>query len=134
MGGKSIVIVVDDDPAVRSSLCWLISSLDLDVQSYPSASAFLEAVPPSQRGCAILDVRMPGISGLRLQQEIKERYPHLTTIVMSAYGSRDTAARAIEQGAIGFLEKPVNDEVLLDLVRKGLECPSAGGRNPRLPI
>jgi FixJ family two-component response regulator len=126
--------VVDDDPAVRSSLCWLISSLDLDVQSFPSASAFLDAVSPLQRGCAIVDVRMPGVSGLRLQREIKERYPHLATIIMSAYGSHDSAARAIEQGALGYLEKPINDEALLDLVRKGLERHLAGDADPQLPV
>ena len=128
------VFVVDDDAAVRSSLCWLISSLKLPVQAFPSALDFLDAVAPTRSGCVIVDVKMPGMSGLRLQQEIKERYPNLTTIVMSAYGSPETAARAVADGALAYIEKPVNDEVLIDLVRKGLGRNPGNSRQPLLPI
>ena len=134
LSAKPMVFVVDDDPAVRSSLCWLISSIDLDVRSFPSASAFLDAVSPSQRGCAIVDVRMPGISGLRLQREIKDRYPHLTTIIISANSSHEVAVRAVEEGALAYLEKPINDEMLLDLVRKGLGNDPNNAAEPQLPI
>ena len=128
------VFVVDDDAAVRSSLCWLISSLNLPVQAFPSGPDFLDAVAPTRSGCVIVDVKMPGMSGLRLQQEIKDRYPNLTTIVMSAYGSPETAARAVADGALAYIEKPVNDEVLIDLVRKGLGRDPGNSRQPLLPI
>lgn len=128
------VFVVDDDPAVRSSLCWLISSLDLPVQAFPSALDFLHAVAPTRSGCVILDVKMPGMSGLRLQQEIKDRYPNLATIVMSAYGSPETAERAVADGALAYVEKPVNDEVLIDLVRKGLKHGSGDSNGPTLAV
>lgn len=128
------VFVVDDDAAVRSSLCWLISSLDLPVQAFSSALDFLESVTPARWGCAIIDVKMPGMSGLRLQQEIKDRYPRLTTIVMSAYGSPDTAERVVAAGALAYVEKPVNDDVLIDLVRKGIRRRSDEADAPTLPI
>lgn len=126
------VFVVDDDPAVRSSLCWLISSLDLPVQAFPSALDFLHAVAPTRSGCVIVDVKMPGMSGLRLQQEIKDRYPNLATIVMSAYGSSETAERAVADGALAYVEKPVNDQILIDLVRKGLKRGAGDSNGPIL--
>jgi len=128
------VFVVDDDAAVRSSLCWLISSLNLPVQAFPSALDFLEAVAPSRSGCVIVDVKMPGMSGLRLQQEIKDRYPMLATIVMSAYGSPETAERAVAEGALAYVEKPVDDDVLIDLVRKGMKRISVNSDQSTLPL
>ena len=127
------VFVIDDDSAVRSSLCWLISALDVPVQAFSSAHEFLESVEPARCGCAIVDVRMPGMSGLRLQQEIKERYPHLSTIIMTAYGAPETASCAVAEGAIGFLEKPVDDEVLVELVRRGIR-EARNSRQPELPL
>jgi two-component system, LuxR family, response regulator FixJ len=128
------VFIVDDDAAVRSSLCWLISSLNLPVQAFPSALDFLDAVEPTRSGCVIVDVKMPGMSGFRLQHEIRDRYPNLSTIIMSAYGSPDTAARAVADGALAYVEKPVNDEVLIDLIRKGIDRSSENSREQTLPI
>ncbi len=128
------VFVVDDDAAVRSSLCWLISSLNMPVQAFPSALDFLDAVTPTRAGCVIVDVKMPGMSGLRLQQEIKDRYPNLITIVMSAYGSPETAKRAVADGALAYVEKPVSDDVLIDLVRKGIKYISGKSGEPSLPL
>jgi len=128
------VFVVDDDAAVRSSMCWLISSLNLPVQAFASALDFLDAVAPTRSGCVIVDVKMPGMSGLRLQQEIKDRYPNMATIVMSAYGSPDTAARAVADGALAYIEKPVNDQVLIDLVCRGIGLTPGESPQQALPI
>ncbi|HEX9702057.1 MAG TPA: response regulator [Rhodospirillales bacterium] len=131
---KPTVFVVDDDAAVRSSLCWLISSLNWNVRAFPSAGDFLETVPPTDRGCAIVDVRMPGMSGLRLQREIRDHYPHVKTILMSAYGTREAAESALANGALGYLEKPINDDVLVDLLRKGIQSDNGNSNEPPLPF
>ncbi len=115
------VFVVDDDKAVRDSLCWLVSSVDLPVLAFSTAQDFLNAVEPWQRGCVIVDIRMPGINGLQLQQEIKERYENLSVIIITAHGTQQVADTAMAQGAIGYLEKPLDDEVLFELLQKSIE-------------
>ncbi len=120
------VFVVDDDAAVRESLSWLISAVKFPVRAFPSAHEFLEAVPPGQPGCVIIDIRMPGMDGLALQQEVRERHPGLSVIVITGHGSETTAARAMEAGALGYLEKPMDDMALLALVRKGIAKASNG--------
>ena len=122
------VFVIDDDLAVRNSICWLISALDLPVQAFSSGHEFLASVETTRCGCAIVDVRMPGMSGLRLQQEIKDRYPDLSMVVMSADESPETAARAVAEGALGFLEKPVDDETLIKLVQEGMKRTSGNSQ------
>jgi len=114
------VYVVDDDAPVRNSLCWLISSAGLRVEAFASADEFLDALGPNPLGCALIDVRMPGMSGLRLQKEIRDRYPGFNVIVMSAFDADDTGERAIREGAFGFLEKPVDDDVLLAMVHNSM--------------
>ena len=112
------VFVVDDDPAVRNSLCWLISSVKLPVLGFSSAHEFLEAVDPEQHGCVIVDVRMPEMNGFELQAEIRERYPGLSVIVITAHGSQENAAQAMAGGAVGYVQKPTDDEILIGLVQK----------------
>lgn len=115
------VFVVEDDPEVRRSLCWLVSKTNLPVLGFPSALEFLEAVPPDQTGCAIVDVCLPGMSGLELQATIRERYIDLPVIVITGHGSTETAERARAAGALGYMEKPLDDKRLLELVAKGIK-------------
>ncbi|NQU56409.1 MAG: response regulator transcription factor [Rhodospirillales bacterium] len=117
---EPIVYVIDDDEPVRESLTWLISSVDLNVKSYSSATAFLEDCDKVQTGCLITDIRMPGLSGLDLQNELVRRGIDIPIIVISGHGDVQTAVRAMKAGAFDFIEKPFNDQLLLDLVHKAV--------------
>jgi two-component system, LuxR family, response regulator FixJ len=115
------VFVVDDDPAMRDSLCWLLQSVDLHVETYPSADAFLAAYDVGRPGCLVLDVRMPGMSGLNLQDELRTRNIRLPIIMLSGHAEVPTAVRALKAGAIDFMEKPFSDELLLDRIRQAID-------------
>jgi two-component system, LuxR family, response regulator FixJ len=117
---ESTVFVVDDDPALRKSLRWLMESIGLRVQTFASASEFLSAYDPEQSGCIVLDVRMPGMSGLELQERLREKDCQLPILVMTAFGDVPMAVRAMKAGAVHFFEKPVSDQVLLDHVQSAL--------------
>ncbi|HAH48388.1 MAG TPA: DNA-binding response regulator [Planctomycetaceae bacterium] len=118
---EATVFVVDDDPAIRKSLRWLIESVGLKVQTHELASEFLESYSPEFPGCLVLDVRIPGMSGLELQEKLRERGYDIPVIIVSGYGDVPMAPRAMKAGAIDFLEKPVSDQVLLDYIQKGIE-------------
>jgi len=116
------VYVVDDDQAVRDSLCWLVESVGLHVKTYTSGQAFLlecQETPPV--GCLIVDVRLPGISGLELQDRLRSLGIYLPTIVITGHGDVPVAVRALKAGAIDFIEKPFSDQTLLDRVREALD-------------
>ena len=118
---EATVFVVDDDPAIRKSLRWLIESVGLKVQTHELASEFLESYSPEILGCLVLDIRIPGMSGLELQEKLRERGYDIPVIIVSGYGDVPMAVRAMKAGAIDFLEKPVSDQVLLDYIQKGIE-------------
>ncbi|MBT3360275.1 MAG: response regulator transcription factor [Rhodospirillales bacterium] len=118
---ESVVCVVDDDPAVRDSLSWLLSSVDLEVATFASAQEFIDAYDPDQQGCVLVDVRMPGMSGLELQEELSARDTNLPVIVITGHSDVQMAVRAMKAGAFDFIEKPFNDQALLDLVQKAIE-------------
>lgn len=118
---EATVFVVDDDPAIRKSLRWLIESVGLKVQTHELASEFLESYSPDHPGCLVLDVRIPGMSGLELQEKLRERGYDIPVIIVSGYGDVPMAVRAMKAGAVDFLEKPVSDQVLLDYIQKGIE-------------
>jgi two-component system, LuxR family, response regulator FixJ len=120
-GVSPVVFVVDDDPAMRDSLRWLIESTGLRVETYGDARTFLEAIGPDRPGCLVLDVRMPGMSGLDLQAELARRSIGLPTIVVTGHAEVPLAVRAVKAGAIDFIEKPFSDQLLLDRVRQGIE-------------
>lgn len=124
MGGASgateAVHVVDDDAAMRDSLCVLLQSSGFDVRTYDSAQAFLAAAP-SLAGCVLTDVRMPEIDGLELQRHLRERGIRLPVIVMTGQGDVPIAVRAMKAGAVDFLEKPFQDTQLFDAVRRALD-------------
>jgi FixJ family two-component response regulator len=118
---EPVVFVVDDDRAARESLTWLIGSVQLRVQEFASAAEFLAAYTPGQAGCVVADVRMPGLSGLDLQAELRRRGIEIPMIVVTGHGDVPMAVRAMKAGALDFIEKPFNDQVLIDLVQKAVE-------------
>lgn len=119
-GSHATVFVVDDDDAMRHSLAFLLESLGHPVKGFASGEDFLAAWQPDQPGCLVLDVRMPGMSGLELQRELNERGNTLSIVFISGHGDIPMVVRAMRAGAIDFLEKPFNDQVLLDHVTEGL--------------
>jgi FixJ family two-component response regulator len=115
------VFVVDDDEAVRGSLKLLLKSLGLPVMTFPSAPEFLAAYRPEQAGCLILDIRMPGMSGLELQQQLNVRGAVIPVVFISGHGDIPMAVEAMQHGAFDFLQKPVRDQDLIDRVQKAME-------------
>lgn len=115
------IFIVDDDDAMRHSLEFLLATLGQPVRSFPSAEAFLATWTPDQPGCLVLDVRMPGMSGLQLQRALNERGAPLAIVFISGHGDIPMVVRAMQAGAVVFLEKPFNDQDLLDHVAAGLE-------------
>jgi FixJ family two-component response regulator len=118
---KATVYIVDDDQAVRDSLSWLIESISIKVEVYSSAQDFLDNYKPDNPGCLIADVRMPGISGLELQKILKEKNYSIPMILITGHGDVPMAVRALKNGAVDFIEKPFNDQVLLERVNQCLE-------------
>jgi RNA polymerase sigma factor (sigma-70 family) len=114
------VFVVDDDAALRKSLCWLIESINLKVKTFSSARAFLDSYDPQTPGCLVLDVRMPGMSGLELQAKLSTDGVAIPIIVITGYGDVPMAVRAMRAGAVDFIEKPVSDQVLLDRIQQAI--------------
>ena len=114
------VFVVDDDQAMRSSLKWLIESVGLAVESFDSADAFLNSYYPGRAGCLLLDVRMPGMSGLELQEYLNAHHIQIPVVIITGHGDVHMAVRAMKGGAVDFIEKPFNDELLLDAIRNAL--------------
>lgn len=114
------VFIVDDDPAVRDSLRWLLESMRLRVATFDSAEAFLKFYTMHMVGCLVLDVRMPGMSGLQLQQHLTKQQHALPIIFITGHGDIPMAVRAMQAGAKYFLEKPFEDQLLLDYVNEAL--------------
>lgn len=120
------VHIVDDDQAVRRALRLLMEAAQLEVACYASAIEFLEkagSLPADERACLVLDVRMPGMSGLELQEALKARGIDIAIIVISGHGDVPMAVRAMRQGAVTFLEKPVEEQALIDTVQEALARP-----------
>ena len=112
------IYVVDDDEAMRDSLRWLLESAGYGVASYASAERFLAAYRPGRSTCLVLDVRMPGLTGLELQQELNRRGTPLPIIFVTGHGDVPMAVDALKNGAFHFLEKPFKGERLLELVEQ----------------
>lgn len=116
-----IVFVVDDDPSVRSSLKFLLSTVGLQVESFDSADAFLRKTLPDGPSCLVLDVRLPGLSGLDFQRELTAKNISIPIIFLTGHGDIPMSVRAMKAGAVEFLTKPFRDQDLLDAVRIALE-------------
>jgi FixJ family two-component response regulator len=114
------VFIVDDEPSVRESLTWLLNSIQLPVQCFDSAAKFLAGYRRGARGCLILDVRMPGMSGIELIEVLETENVFLPFIFLSAHGDIPMATHAMRKGAIDFLSKPYNNEQFLRRVRQAL--------------
>ena len=114
------VFVVDDDDAVRNSLRLLLKSVGLPTVAFASAREFLDSWHPAQPGCLVLDVRMPGMSGLDLQEELNRRGAIIPVIFISGHGDIPMAVEAIQHGAFDFLQKPFRDQDLIDRVQRAL--------------
>ena len=118
---KQTVYIVDDDEAVRNSLGFLLSSVNLDAQLFESGADLLAALKGDESGCLVLDVRMPGMSGLELQKELKKVGCSLPVIFNTGHGDIPMAVEALKEGATDFLPKPFRDQELLDRIHKALE-------------
>jgi len=115
------VFVVDDDQAMRSSLKWLIESIGMQVKTYGSADEFLSSYFLGRAGCLLLDLRMPGMSGLDLQAYLAQEDSRLPVIIITGHGDVAMAVKAMKSGAVDFIEKPFHDEELLTSIRNALE-------------
>lgn len=114
------VILVDDDPDVRDSASLLLSTSGYTVEALDSAEALLERVTPDDRGCLLLDVRLPGMSGLALQRTLRERGVRLPIVFISGHGDIPMAVEAVNAGALDFLEKPFDDDALIERIDRAL--------------
>ena len=121
MTGDPVVFVIDDDPSVRSSLKFLISTVGLQVESFDSAEAFLRRRAPETASCLVLDVRLRGLSGLDFQRELTARNIRIPIVFITAHGDIPMSVRAMKAGAVEFLTKPFRDQDLLDAIRIALE-------------
>ena len=131
MHREPTVVLVDDDQSVREALKWLIESVELRVDTYASANEFLQSFDPRAPGCLVLDVRMPGTSGLELQENLAAHNCGLPVIIITGHADVAMCIRAFEGGAFSFLEKPVNQQDLLEQVQKAIE---QDGKNRQEPM
>ena len=125
MEAEPTVFIIDDDPAVRQALTVLVRSMHLRAEAYESAQQFLDTFDSTRPGCLLLDVRMPGISGLELLERLCREDLRLPAIVMSAYGDVPMVVRAMKAGALNFLEKPCRDQQLWEAIQEALKWDAA---------
>ncbi|MEZ5541001.1 MAG: response regulator [Pseudomonadota bacterium] len=120
MDTRPTVFLVDDDAAVRNALELLLETARLRTESFDSAESFLEACAPDRPGCLVLDIRMPGISGMRLQEMLAARHVSLPIIFLTGHGNVSMSAQAFRRGAIDFLEKPCDENLLLERIQEAI--------------
>ena len=118
------VFIVDDDQAVARSLRWLIESVQIKVETFASAQAFLDGYATTKPGCLVLDVRMPGMSGIELQERLTVQRIRVPIIFITGHGDVQMAVRAVQAGAFDFIEKPFNDQDLLDRIQRAISFDS----------
>jgi FixJ family two-component response regulator len=120
-GKEKMVAIVDDDELMRGALQGMLKSVGFPSQAFASAEEFLESGLQQQTGCLIADIRMPGMSGLELQARLNAEHCRIPTIFITAHGDTKMRMQALRAGAVEFLAKPFDDEILLDSVRAALE-------------
>jgi FixJ family two-component response regulator len=118
---RSVVFIVDDDISIRDALCTLIRSVGLEVRTFTSGPEFLNAALPDVAACLVLDVRLPGLSGLDLQRELGRTGVHIPIIFISGHGDVPMTVRAMKAGAVEFLLKPVREQDLLDAINQAID-------------
>ncbi|MBI3917937.1 MAG: response regulator transcription factor [Betaproteobacteria bacterium] len=116
-----LIYIVEDDDALRDSLCWLIESAGHRVVAFPNAECFLAAYQPGAGACLVLDVRMPGMSGLQLQEMLLRLHQNIPTIFVTGHGDVPMAVNAIKRGALDFIEKPFRDQELLTKIERAVQ-------------
>ncbi len=121
MSSPATVFIVDDDPAMRDSLGFLIGSVGRSVETHASAEEFLTAYDNDRPGCIVLDVRMPGLSGLELMEKLQEDRFAPPVVLITGHGDIPMAVRALKAGAFDFIEKPFSDQVLLERIQQALQ-------------
>jgi len=119
--GEPVVLIVDDDPSMRRALTNLFQSVGLKVEAFSSAAEILEAKPPAVPSCLVLDIRLPGSSGLDLQADLAKANIHTPIIFITGHGDIPMTVRAMKSGAVDFLTKPVRDQDMLDAVQAAIE-------------
>jgi FixJ family two-component response regulator len=119
------VFLIDDDPGVRDSLSLLLSLKGVRTQPFANAESFIETYRPDWAGCVLTDLRMPGMTGLELQAVLRERQVEVPVVVLTAHGDVATARAALKNGAFDFLEKPVDDVMLIEVLRNALRADRA---------
>ena len=117
---EQLVYVVDDDQGMLDSTVWLLESVGLKALPFTSGRAFLDACEPNRPACVLLDVRMPGMGGLNVQEELRRRGIELPLIFVSGHADVPIVVRAFRAGAVDFIEKPYNEQLLLDSVQQAL--------------
>jgi FixJ family two-component response regulator len=131
IAATNTVFVVEDDAAVRKSVGWLIQSIGLPVEEFSSGAEYLASIDGHRAGCVLLDVRMPHISGLETLEQIRARLRPCPVILLTGHGEVSLAVRAMRAGAFDFLEKPVNEQILLERVQQAIELDQTNRRRWR---
>ncbi|MCY1285288.1 Response regulator protein TodT [compost metagenome] len=122
LADEPLVYVVDDDLGMLDSTVWLLESVGLKARAFTSGRDFLDACDPGSHGCVLLDVRMPGLGGLSVQEEMRRRGIDLPVIFVSGHADVPIVIRAFKAGAVDFIEKPYNEQLLLDSVQQSLQA------------
>ena len=122
---RPTILIVDDDAAVRDALKLLLRSVGQAVETFGSAQEFLDAYAEDRPGCLVLDIRMPGMSGLELQQKLNERHSIIPIIFITGHGDVPMAVEAMQAGAVDFIQKPFRDQDLIDRINQALEKDSS---------
>jgi FixJ family two-component response regulator len=122
---RPTIFIVDDDAAVRDALKLLLRSVGQAVETFGSAQEFLDAYAEDRPGCLVLDIRMPGMSGLELQQKLNERHSIIPIIFITGHGDVPMAVEAMQAGAVDFIQKPFRDQDLIDRINQALEKDSS---------
>ena len=123
-----LIYVVDDDESVRDAVGMLLDSVDIPNSALPDAQTFLDTYQPGQRACLVLDIRMPGMSGLELQAEMARRQIEVPIIFITGHGDIPMAVQAMRRGAVDFLRKPFRDQELLDRIHEAINIGAAAHR------
>jgi len=115
------IFIIDDDPDMCKSLAWLLESVQLPIEIYHSGTAYLEVHDSNRRGCLLIDMRMPGMSGLQLLEQLNARQNPIPVIIISAHGDIPLAVRAMKSGAVDFISKPFNEQLLIERIQELIE-------------
>lgn len=121
MAPNPTVFIVDDDPDMRGALRYLIEGVGLEIREYDNGRAFLDDYDGRRPACLVLDMRMPGMGGLEVQEDLRSREIDIPIIMLTGFGDVPSAVRALKSGALDFIEKPFSNQELLDKIQRGLE-------------